>query len=541
MSNQQAQKTKAPNVTLSVGQVTEIAHTALMPDPDQPRKSFDEKGIAALAESISKRGVLVPLQVRSGLKGKYVIHDGERRYRAARLAKLKTVPVLLIDNGNEEDLRTTQLAVNNLREKLKPMEVARLLADLQRKHFATTNDIAAHLDRNGMPAMTPKDIQLAIQLCDLPDAVQTLIDAGQVEHAAAAQLHCVLQYPKVLKSVEKQLQDDVKWRGRLTAREVEHAIERGLGQHGVDLGHTQSYYQNPVHFNPKTVCKRCDHLVSIGGNKYCMNVPEFERKNAEAKAAGLLPGGKIPPKAPPKQDAGADPEVEQKAEKRTETLQEKCRDYLHAYLASRIIRKMSTELDITDELLTWHGMGRPGIGYNDRRPVMPGVALYVSSKEAGITGLEGLFVYSLPADMASRKLHAAIEIAHSLPWRETQVICHEMWGSRIEAVWNMDEAFLDLFRKAELLHLIEQHGLAADQEGGKAWDKLKAGELKAKILERADQVRQPQVLQSIYEQIAAPWTRGAGINWSEDDEPELCEHGIDVELEDCPECGEPVA
>lgn len=48
------QKTKAPELILSVGQVTEISHTALMPDPDQPRKSFDEQGIAALREQVGK-------------------------------------------------------------------------------------------------------------------------------------------------------------------------------------------------------------------------------------------------------------------------------------------------------------------------------------------------------------------------------------------------------------------------------------------------------------------------------------------------------
>lgn len=498
---------------LTAGQVAQVPITVLIPDPDQPRKSFDEQGLAQLAESIRKRGILVPLLVRAGEGGNYVIHDGERRLRAARLAELETVPVLLINGeSTEQDLRTGQLAVNNLREQLKPMEVARLLADLQRKHFASVNDIAAHLDRNGLPAMKPKEIQEAIALVDLPQWAQDLIDAGQVEAAAAAQLGAVLQYPEVLKEAQDQIQDGVKWRGRVTASDVTAAIRWGLRQNGADLNATNYWNSDPVHFNPKTACKGCEHLVNAGREKFCMNLPEFEKKNAEAKAAGLLPGGKKPDK--PAAVEAAPSEGEQKAEQRARTLEGKCREYLHAYLARRIIQQMQADagIDITDELLTWHAMQRPGAGYNN---IGPAIAPYEARIEGRVKGLETLFATT---DLAPAKLHAAIEIAHSLPWRETQVICHQLWGVALRNVWSMDEAFVNLFRKAELLRLVELHGL--ELEDGQAWDKLKVKDLKAEILKRADQVRSPQILEDVYQDVDEPFVRWADRNY-DDEEPQL--------------------
>jgi ParB/RepB/Spo0J family partition protein len=484
---------------LVAGRVAEIPLSALQPDPEQPRKSFDDKSLAQLADSISKRGVLVPLQVRTGQKGKYFIHDGERRYRAAKLAKITKVPVLLVRAESEEDLRTGQLAVNNLRERLKPMEIARLLADLQSKHFATINDLAAHLDRNGLPAMKPKEIQQTIQLCELPEKVQAMINAGTVDTAAAAELASIQKYPAVLKVAVKDMEQTVNWRGRLIAADVKSAIKDGLRSEGIDLSATNEWSINPVHFDPKKACKGCEHLVIGGGVMFCMNEAEFERKNAEAKAAGLLPGGQKPISRPPSTKT-KEADTEQKAESRTLTLQVKCRDYLHDYLAQRIITHMRGEIDITDELITWHAMQRPGAS----RTRNPAIGLYQSRTQAKIGGLEDLL---RTKELAAPKLHAAIEIAHSLPWRETQLICHELWGSNIAAVWQMDEAFVNLFRKAELLHLVELHNL--NQADGKVWGKLTIGDLKADILARASQVTRPEILQEIYTEIDepfVPWT-----------------------------------
>jgi len=520
------------------GTVTEIPIGSLIADADQPRKSFDPESLARLGESLKVR-VHVPLLVREGLRGKYIIIDGERRYRAAKLAKLKTLPVLLVNaSHNEQDLRAGQLAVNNLREKLSTMEVSRMLADLQRKHFASTNDLAAHIEKSGLPAMTPKEIDNAIELVDLPEWAQAMVDAGTMCAEGARKLQVAKNYPKVLKAAEKSLKHAAEWRGRVTSRDVESELGGAFRDAGVRV-HTEQYWSNPAHFNPKTACKGCEHLVAVNGNKYCMNPPEFERKNAEAKAAGLLIGGKKPQK-PVAPEKATEQQEEQKAEQRYRTLGEKARDYLHAYLVQRIVHRMTItehagiiQIDITDELLAWHAMRRPG--ESGGRAHIPA---FESADVLGIASLEQL----LGKRMGAAKLHAALEVATELKWRETQVVCHHLWGSDIAAVWKMDEAFVNLFRRAELLHLVELHSLA--NRGGKTWDKLKVGELKAAILDQADNVQRPQILQGIYETVDEPYvpytkryqssTSGGELD-DEEEGPFACHHGVAFD-EDCEQC-----
>ena len=481
---------------LTAGQVTQIPLGNLRPDPDQPRKTFDQASLAQLAASL-KRGVQVPLLVRTGKGGKYVIHDGERRYRAAKLAKLKTLPVLLIEHSaTEEDLRSAQLAVNNLREKFTPMEVARMLSGLRAKRFATVNDLAAHLDHCGLPAMTPQQITQTIALVDLPEWAQAMIDAGQIEAADAGILCLALPYPQVLADAHKEIKRDVAWKGRLTGNELCRELTSAFRDHGVNLDRTNEWNgDDAVFFNPQTVCKRCEHLIKIDGRKFCMNPPEFERRNAEAKAAGLLPGGKKPskPLSPGKLN---ELKAEIKQEKRQQTLGEKVREYLHGYLIQRLVHHMRLDIDITDELLAWHAMGRPGETYGRR----PALAPYEASKEAEVSKLEDLIAVT---SLDKAKKCAAIELALGLKWRETQALCHDLWGSSIESVWSIDGNFVGLFRKAELMFLAETHRLTPPE--GKAWDKLKASELKAEILKRADQMRRPAILQDTYADIAEPY------------------------------------
>jgi len=518
---------------LAPGQVADFPIGKLLADPDQPRKSFDDAGIAQLAESIGKLGILVPLRIREGLKGKYIIQDGERRYRAAKLAKLKTVPVLVVPAGDDQALRAAQLTINNLREALKPMEIARMLAGLQRDHFQSVNDLAVFIDAQGLPAMTPKAIKDTIALVDLPDWLQAMIDEGQVKISSAVKLQIAMPYPKVLKNVKEHIAREVKWTGRLTERDVTSTINQAFRCESKNLGKTESWYgDDAVHFNPKVICKGCEHLVSVNGEKFCMNLAEFERHNAEAKAAGLLPGGKKPEKAAePGKDAPA--EVAVKEDSRRESLGTKARDYLHAYLVRRISAKhQEHELDLSPELLTWHAMRRPGVNaYYDRRA--PAVEKYEAAEAAGRTCLEQFLA---AADLDVDQMHATLEVVHELPWRETQVICHHLWGSSIECVWTMDEEFVGLFRKAELLHLVNVHKLAVP-EGSKAWDKLKASELKAAILAQADKVRRSGILQDIYSDVAEPHTSHSADRYAsaQDDDLDTCHHGVTFD-DHCEQC-----
>ena len=102
--------------------VSEVDITSVFANPNQPRKVFDETALNELASSISKHGVIMPIIVnKSG--NKYMIIAGERRFRASRIAGLKTVPVI-VKNYTERQIKEISLIENLQREDLNPIESA---------------------------------------------------------------------------------------------------------------------------------------------------------------------------------------------------------------------------------------------------------------------------------------------------------------------------------------------------------------------------------------------------------------------------------
>lgn len=103
--------------------VTEVMLSQIEPNRDQPRKDFDEESLRELSESIKKHGLLQPILVRSKPNGGYEIIAGERRWRASRMAELRTVPVV-IREMDEREVMEVALIENLQREDLNPVEEA---------------------------------------------------------------------------------------------------------------------------------------------------------------------------------------------------------------------------------------------------------------------------------------------------------------------------------------------------------------------------------------------------------------------------------
>ena len=103
--------------------INEIAISQISPNPDQPRSNFDETALEELASSIRELGIIQPLTLRSVGKDSYQIISGERRYRAAKLAGLNTVPAY-IRTANDSELTEMALIENIQREDLNAIEIA---------------------------------------------------------------------------------------------------------------------------------------------------------------------------------------------------------------------------------------------------------------------------------------------------------------------------------------------------------------------------------------------------------------------------------
>ena len=510
--------------------MTDVSLQHLTPDPDQPRKNFDEASLLSLADSIRERGVQVPLLVRKvGGSSGLMIVDGERRWRAAKLAKLKSVPVLLVDDGSYEEgqLRLDQVSVNQLREQLRPMELARVLRGL-RDAGKTTNDIAATLAKQGLPAMKPAAIGELADLTTLPEWAQAMVDADQLETPHAAALLDIVGFKGVEKPLQKELSQQLGYSGKLDRWSVSRAGLNALAKAGgVNLGSTETYSQEPiVHFAWKTRCKGCDHLQRWADGAFCMNRKKFEEHNQEAKDAGLLPGGKKPAKAatPKPGSKAADKEDAAKAEQRQQSLSEKARDYLHARLCVALIEELPKRPDVQGVLVLWRALKNPGSrGTRGAGPIdaeIPGV--YRSLEQ-----LAG----DLDLDLNLAQLDAALNILNDLPWRETHALARLLWGNDLHTVWNLDREFLDLFRKAELVHLAGVHGCDLP-EGRRSWDALKGDEIKKALLAQHEKLPRPAILADLYqgeiEEPFRPWRPG---DEDEDDGPDF---GPDEDYEQQP-------
>ncbi len=145
----------------------------IVPNPKQPRRSFDDVALQALAGSLRDRGVLQPVLVRPVAGGTYELVAGERRWRAARLAGLETIPALVRDRDDADALQAA-LIENMAREDLNPVEEARACAALVEELGLTREVVGLRVGRSRVA------VSNLLRLLDLPDEVIELLERGEL-------------------------------------------------------------------------------------------------------------------------------------------------------------------------------------------------------------------------------------------------------------------------------------------------------------------------------------------------------------------------
>ncbi|HEX4188271.1 MAG TPA: ParB/RepB/Spo0J family partition protein, partial [Solirubrobacteraceae bacterium] len=145
-------------------ELRELPIDLISPNRKQPRRRFDEDALAALAESLGERGVLQPVLVRPKAGGTYELVAGERRWRAARLAGLDSIPALVRPRADAEALELA-LIENMAREDLNPIEEARACAALVEELGLTRQEIGRRVGRSRVA------VSNLVRLLDLPDEV----------------------------------------------------------------------------------------------------------------------------------------------------------------------------------------------------------------------------------------------------------------------------------------------------------------------------------------------------------------------------------
>jgi ParB family transcriptional regulator, chromosome partitioning protein len=145
----------------------------ISPNPRQPRQSFDEASLLALADSLRERGLLQPVLVRPRPGGTYELIAGERRWRDAQLAGLDTVPAVVREHADRDSLELA-LIENMAREDLNPVEAARACALLVEELGLTREEVGRRVGRSRVAVTN------LLRLLDLPDEVLELLVEGRL-------------------------------------------------------------------------------------------------------------------------------------------------------------------------------------------------------------------------------------------------------------------------------------------------------------------------------------------------------------------------
>ena len=154
-------------------QMREIPVDLIAPNPRQPRRHFDEATLAGLAESIRHQGILQPVLVRPVVGGRYEIVAGERRWRAAGLAGLESLPALVHARDDAQSLEVA-LVENMAREDLNPVEEARACAALVEELGLTREEVGRRVGRSRVA------VSNLLRLLDLPDEVLEALEHGEL-------------------------------------------------------------------------------------------------------------------------------------------------------------------------------------------------------------------------------------------------------------------------------------------------------------------------------------------------------------------------
>lgn len=163
-----------------VAQQNEVSIDSISPNPKQPRTVFNEEAMAELVASIKEIGILQPPVVRQTSAGRYELIMGERRFRAAKLAGLRSIPVIIRQTPDNELLREA-LIENIHRSQLNPLEEAAAYTQLLQDFNCTHDELAQKLGRS-RPL-----ISNTMRLLNLPASVQSRVASGVISagHARA--------------------------------------------------------------------------------------------------------------------------------------------------------------------------------------------------------------------------------------------------------------------------------------------------------------------------------------------------------------------
>jgi ParB family chromosome partitioning protein len=201
--------------------IFQIELEKIVPNPNQPRRNFDQEGLREMANSIREFGILQPIVVSqikkeavNGIEVEYQIIAGERRYMAAKMLGLQRVPAIVRNVSLEREKLELGVIENIQREDLNPIEMARAFQRLQEEFRMTQREIAAKLGKSR------EVVANAVRLLDLPEDIQKAVEEGTVSESNARML-LALEDVGLQRRLLQEIVND-----KLTTRDVRERIQR---------------------------------------------------------------------------------------------------------------------------------------------------------------------------------------------------------------------------------------------------------------------------------------------------------------------------
>lgn len=279
----------------------------IAPNPEQPRQAFDEAGLEELAQSIREHGVIQPIVVELAPnptpETRYILHTGERRWRAARLAGLEEIPAIVVSESTPADRLTRALIENIQRADMSPLEVAHAYARMHDELEMSDQQIADKVGKSRSAVANTR------RLLKLPKEARRAVVAGGASERVMAALLPLYDLPEkalkgdpdnmwlgspaeLLKSIE---------RGGLSSDDVRQRVDRLL--HNYTKSVSKAEFPSSHVFGPEGVhspqCDACALRVRLGNDwrcpdKDCYDLKErlwrFEQLQGAHQATGVQVG-----------------------------------------------------------------------------------------------------------------------------------------------------------------------------------------------------------------------------------------------------------
>lgn len=212
-NQEEIKQTATQNPTVKeIKGLNEISINDIVPNPNQPRKHFDETALNELASSIKVHGIIQPIVLNEAEDGKYMIIAGERRWRAAKIAGLETVPAY-VRRFTEKQVKEISIIENLQREDLNPIEAAKAIKQLMEEYKLTQEAVSERIGKSRSV------IANTVRLLTLPNEVVDMIETNKLS-AGHAKILVALTDP-----IEQIKIATVAVNKKLSVRDIEKLVK----------------------------------------------------------------------------------------------------------------------------------------------------------------------------------------------------------------------------------------------------------------------------------------------------------------------------